>query len=391
MRKVLFFAITTLVCSFAFLLSSTVQGKDLTIGVCSPLSGGGAPAGLATLRAFELFADDINAQGGIRVGKENYLIKIISYDNKYDAKEAVTIANRLIFSDKVQYIGTLGATCVIAMNRLTNENKVVHLAYAYGGKKATNPNFPYTFRPNMEPAQGYQILLPWIVQKYGVKTIAITSTDDETGLIQAEDAEKMSNKLGLKITDKSFAPRGTADLTPMLTRLIAKKPDAIDFGSWAGSEGPLACKQTKELGYKGLMIFSYTQSIPTFEKVAGGFMDGVLFHNIFEKDPSPLATKVAKRYVEKYKEKFEHYIWRYSDGPYLLKKAMETAGTIDTTAVRDALQKVNIEGIFGQTRIGGKSYYGVDCQFLAPYPLAIYDGKQKKPLELYRGTMPEGY
>ena len=391
MRKVFFVVITTLVCSFAFLLSSTVQGKDLTIGICSPLSGGGAPTGLATLRAFELFADDINAQGGMRLGNENYLIKLISYDNKYDAKEAVTIANRLIFSDKVKYIGTLGATCVIAMNPLTTENKVVNLAYTYGGKKATNPNFPYTFRAVMEPTQGYQILLPWIVQKYGVKTIAITSTDDETGLIQAEDAEKMSNKLGLKITDKSFAPRGTADFTPMLTRLIAKNPDAIDFGSWAGSEGPLACKQTKELGYKGLMIFSYAQSIPTFEKVAAGFMDGVLFYNIFAEDPTPLATKVAQRYVEKYKEKFEAYIWRYTDGPYLLKKAMEVAGTVDTTAVMNAMPKVGINGIFGQTRIGGKSYYGIDCQFLCPFPLATYDGKQKKLVELYRGTMPEGY
>ncbi len=70
---------------------------------------------------------------------------------------------------------------------------------------------------------------------------------------------------------------------------------------------------------------------------------------------------------------------------------METAGTIDTTAVRNALQKVSIDGIFGQTKIGGKSYYGLDCQFLSPFPLAIYDGKQKKLVELYRGTMPEGY
>jgi branched-chain amino acid transport system substrate-binding protein len=391
MRKVLFFAIITFVCPFVSLLSSTVQGKDLTIGVCTPLSGGAAPNGLACLRSLEIVSDLINTEGGIQVGKETYLIKLIPYDNKYDAKEAVTITNRLIFSDKVQYIATLGATCVIAMNPLTNENKVIHLAYAYGGKKATNPNFPYTFRTVIEPTQGYQILLPWIVQKYGIKTIALTSTDDETGLIQAEDAEKMSQKLGLKITDKSFAPRGTADFTPMLTRLIAKKPDAIDFGSWGGSEGPLACKQTKELGYKGKMIFSFSQSIPTFEKVAGGFMDGVLFFNIFETDPSPLATKVAQKYVEKYKEKFDPHVWRYTDVPYLLKKAMETAGTPDTTEVRNALHKVSIDGIFGPTRIGGKSYYGVDCQFLAPVPLVIYDGKQKKPVELYRGIMPEGY
>jgi len=368
-----------------------VSAKDLVIGINTPLSGAAAPTGLGLLRAMELAADDINAGGGIKVGKESYTVKLITYDNKYDAKEALSAVNRLIYSDKVKYIVTTGGTCVIAINPLITENKILHIGYTYGGKKATNPNAPYTFRSIMEPIQGHTVLLPWIVKKYNLKTMALTSTDDETGLIQAEDAEVVAKKLGLTITDKVFAPRGTADFTPMLTKIMAKNPQAIEFGAWAGSDGPLICKQAKELGYKGVMIFSYSQSIPTFEKVAAGFMDGVLFYGIFASDPTSLATKVAKRYEEKYKQKFDPIVWRNADVLYVVKKAIETAGTIDPTAVRDALPKVHVDGVFGRTHIGGKSYYGLNCQFLFQVPLSTYDGKQKKLVELHRGTMPADY
>jgi len=390
-RQLRFSGFIFLVFAILFTAGPDVSGKELVLGINTALSGGAAPTGLGLLRAMELGAEDINAAGGIKAGKEAYTIRLVTYDNKYDAKEAVAAVNKLIYSDKVKYVITTGATCVIAVNPLTTENKVLHIGYTYGGKKATNPSVPYTFRSIMEPIQGHSTLLPWIVQKYNIKSIALTSTDDETGLIQAEDAETVSKKLALTITDKAFAPRGTADFTPMLTKLIAKKPQAIDFGAWAGSEGPLACKQAKELGYNGVMIFSYSQSIPTFEKVAAGFMEGVLFYGVFATDPTPFATRTAKRYEEKYKQKFDPIVWRNCDVAYVIKKAIETAGTIDPPAVKNAMPKVQIDGVFGRTRVGGKSYYGVDCQFLAPIPLTTYDTKQKKLVELYRGTMPADY
>jgi len=380
-----------MICFFALLSPSLVEAKDLIVGVSTPLSGAAAPTGLGLLRAVELPTEEINAAGGIKVGKDSYQVKLVVYDNKYDAKEAVAVANKLIYSDKAKYIITLGATNVIATNPLTTENKILHIASSYGGKKTTNPNAPYTFRSVMEPAQSHTILLPWIAQKYGLKTIAITSTDDETGLVQAEDAENVAKKIGLTITDKTFAPRGTADFTPMLTKLIAKNPQAIDFGSWAGSEGPLVCKQVKELGYKGLLIFSYIQSISVFQKVAGEYMDGALFYSVFATDPTPLASRVTKRYEEKYREKIDPIVLRNYDILLVLQKAIETAGTLDTTAVKNAMPKVNVDGVFGRTRIGGKSYYGIDAQFLAPVPLCMFDGQQKKFIELHRGIMPADY
>lgn len=391
MRKSFLGSLIVITCLLTFLFPPLVQAKDLVVGVGTALSGAAASSGLALLRAMELATEDINASGGIKVGKESYHIKLVVYDHKYDVKEALSVANKLVYRDNAKYITTFGATCVIANNPLMTENKIIHIASAYGGKKATHPGAPYTFRSCMEPAQNHPILLPWIAKKYGIKTIALTSTDDETGLVQAEDGEKEANKIGLTITDKSFSPRGTADFTPMLTKIIRKNPQAIDCGSWAGSEGPLICKQVRELGYKGLLIFSYSQSISLFEKVAGEYMDGSLFYNIFPTDPTPLSARVTKWYQEKYKERIDPIVLRNYDFLLLIRKAMEAAGTLDTTAVRDFLPRVKVEGVFGEARFGGKSYYGIDCQFLAPVPLAMYDGKQKKFVELYRGNMPAGY
>jgi branched-chain amino acid transport system substrate-binding protein len=365
--------------------------KTLLFGVSTSLSGASAPTGRGMLRAVELAAEDIDAAGGIKAGNDTYAIKLVVYDNKYDTREAVSIANKLIFNDRVQHMITSGGTTVIAVDPIVTENRVLNFAYAYGGKKATNPGAPYTFRTIPEPAQAYTVLMPWVAKKYGLKTLAITSTDDETGLIQAEDSERAAKQVGVTIADKAFAPRGTADFTPMLTRLIAKKPDAIDFGSWAGSDGPVICRQARELGYKGLYIFSYSQSIPTFLKVAPECADGALFFQLYPSAPTPLAERVAKHYEEKYKEKFDPLVWRNYDVLWVLKRAVELAGTTDPNKLKDVMKDVHIDGVFGTTRIGGKSYYGIACQFLFAIPVSTYSAKEGKWVELYRGSLPADY
>jgi branched-chain amino acid transport system substrate-binding protein len=365
--------------------------KTLLFGVSTPLTGAAAPPGRGTLRAMELAAEDINAAGGIKAGDDTYTIKLVVYDSKYDTREGVSIANKLIFGDKVRHMITFGGTVTIAVDPIVTENRVLNFAAAYGGRKATNPASPYTFRVVPEPEQGYITLMPWIAKTYGLKTLAITSTDDETGLLQADDAEREARQLGLAMTDKAFAPRGTPDFTPLMTKLLAKTPDAIDFGAWAGSDGPVICRQTRELGYKGVLIFSYTQSVPTFLKMAPDCATGALFMNIFATPPTPLAERVATRYTAKYREPFDPLVWRQYDVLFVLKRAIELAGTTDPSRLKDVLRTVEIDGILGRVHVGGKSYYGIDAQFLYPIPLSTYSAKDGKWTELHRGMVPAGY
>ncbi len=364
--------------------------KTLPFGLNTPLSGPAAPNGRTMLRAFELAAEDVNVDG-IKVGGDVYRVKLFAYDSKYDTREAVNITNNLIFNDHVRYMATVGGTIAAAINPMTNENKVLQLLTAYGGKQVTNPDTPYTFRAILEPTQAYLVLLPWVVKRYGIKTMAITSTDDETGLVQAQDSEREALKLGVTITDKVFGKRGTADFSPMLTRIIAKKPDAIDFGAWAGSEGPVIYKQARELGYTGQAIMSYGQSIPTFIKFAGDLSAGALFFQIFGGDPTPAATRVRERYEAKYREAFEPLVWRYVDILPALRLAMQTVNSVDSAVVKDAIRDVKLTGVLGPMRVGGASYYGVNAQMLFPTAVSTWDAKAKKLVELYRGEVPPGY
>ena len=364
--------------------------KTLPFGLNIPLSGPAAPNGRTLLRGLELSAEEVNADG-IKVGGDIYRIKLVVYDSKYDSREAVSLVNKLIFSDHVRYIATLGGTMAAAVNPMTNENKVLQILLAYGGRQVTNSDTPYTFRAILEPAQAYLVLLPWVVKTYGIKTMAITSTDDETGLVQAEDSEREAMKLGVKITDKVFAKRGTTDFSPMLTRIMAKKPDAIDFGAWAGSDGPAIYKQARELGYTGQAIMSYGQSVPTFIKFAGDLSAGALFFQIFGGDPSPAATRVRERYETKYKEPFDPLVWRYVDVFPVLRLAMQSSNSVDPAVIKDAIRNVKLTGVLGPMRVGGASYYGVNAQMLFPTAVSTWDAKAKKLVELYRGEVPPGY
>src|SRR5690554_451591 len=94
--------------------------ETLKIGALVTLSGPGAVWGQAMRNAAELAADRVNAEGGLEVAGTRYQVEVIPYDDKYQANEAVTVANRLVFEDEVKYIiGPLGSAPALAVQPIT--------------------------------------------------------------------------------------------------------------------------------------------------------------------------------------------------------------------------------------------------------------------------------
>jgi branched-chain amino acid transport system substrate-binding protein len=99
--------------------------KTLLIGVDTPLSGPGAPWGLGQLRGIQKAVEEVDAKGGLRIAGVNYTLDVKAYDHKAKVDEAVAIANKLVFDDKVKYVmgGSIGATCR-AIQTITAPNNV---------------------------------------------------------------------------------------------------------------------------------------------------------------------------------------------------------------------------------------------------------------------------
>src|SRR3546814_14341480 len=67
-----------------------------------------------------------NAQVGLKVGGKSYKIELVAYDDKYQASEAVTAANRLIFEDKVKFImGPMGGATALAIGPTVEKHGVL--------------------------------------------------------------------------------------------------------------------------------------------------------------------------------------------------------------------------------------------------------------------------
>src|SRR5881296_3712284 len=219
-------AVVALVAAAGTRTPSAAEDKTLTIGVLGPLSGGAASYGVELVRAAEIRTDEINKAGGLKVGGDVYKIKLVSYDHKASAADAATAANKLIFQDKVKYIigNAVGATCN-AVQTVSEPQKVL-FAFVCWGTNNLGPDKPYSFRSLLSQWEVAEPFYRWVKDKHpAIKKIAIISPNDTSGLDTNTAVVKAVKSLGLELVAEETYERGTKDFYPLLTKMMAQKPD----------------------------------------------------------------------------------------------------------------------------------------------------------------------
>jgi branched-chain amino acid transport system substrate-binding protein len=351
----------------------------LKIGALASLSGPGAPWGQAILYASELAAQDVNDKGGLDVAGKKYKIQIVPYDDKYQANEAVTAVNRLIFEDRVQFImGPMGGATVLAIGPTTEKNKVITMTMAFT-PQALGADKPFSFRPILTTSETAQAQIDWVVKTKGIKRVGALFPNDETGQKIIVDLEKAYAQAGAPLVAKELFERDRLDMVPLLTRLLAKGIDAIELDGNAPATSGLIVKQARELGFKGVIVRSGGPATPEIVSVAGKqAVEGMLVYAPI--DPDNQAVKAyAQRYQAKYGKQMNGFSPSFYDGAHMLFDAIAQAGTVtDTARVAAALEsEKDFHGILGTLNWTGKSAYGVQRQIDMPFYVAeVKDGQE---------------
>lgn len=355
--------------------------QELKVGVIAPLSGPGAVWGEAILRAVELAADEVNAKGGVKVGKTAYQVKVIAYDDKYTGEGGVTAANRLISQDGVKFIfGSISSASVLAFQAVTEPAKVLVLPDSYSDE-VLGPTKPFSVRILMTSAELYGPVYDWLVKnRPQVKRVALVNPNDASGQAVGKMAVQAIRARGLELVANEFYERGTQNFQAVLSRLLAGKPDVIDTGATPPGDLGLILKQARELGYKGFSIGTTLQDPEVLQKIAGSAANG----HIWPMQPTELpGNEALKAFVEAYNKKWPGQkinpvtIMFYSPAK-LLFEIMERAGSLEPEVVRDELIKVrDYPGLYGPIKFGRKEYYGVPHQLITvTYLGELKDGKQ---------------
>lgn len=366
----IFFSITSL------MATKNAHGEELKIGAYLALSGAGAPWGIASQRGIEMARDDLNAKGGITVGKTRYTIKTIAYDHKYTSEGGLDAVNRLIFEDKVKFIGmTFGTGPNLAGLSVSEPNKVLHITIA-SGAGLLGPDKPFSFRTLMGAPEYMPGLFRWLRKKYPeAKTVALLERDDAWGRDVSKFGRKTIEAQGMKVVYDDFFKIGTSDFSPWLTKVIASKADILENTGTAVGEGSAIIKLARQLGYKGIIATSVIAPAETILKIATPeFAEGAIsvLSIVWEPDDPNLTPKqreFAKKYVEKFKEPMPSLAPLGYDNIMMLTTAMKKANSLDPAVVRDVIPTLEYDLLQGKARFGGQESYGIRRQIIMPMPI----------------------
>lgn len=357
------------VLGFGLAAAASAQTDTVKIGVVSALSGPGSEWGLAQDGAAKIAAMEVNAKGGLKVGGKTYKIEVISYDDQYKAAMSVSGATRLIEQDKVKLaVGPMGSAATLAVKPLFEQHKVVAIIGAYS-EKALDASTKYSFRGFPTQVEFVGPIVEWLKKnRPALKTVAELEPNDETGWFSQKLLKTQYEGAGYKIVSSELFERSLKDFQPVLTRILATKPDIIELGTTPPGTAGLVIRQARELGFKGQFVKIGGPGVPQIVAAAGKeFAEGLICYaaaDVTTKNYKELEAKYAKVL----KPPMNEFVVYFYDAVQMLLNAVQAAGSVDDTdKIRTALEKESpYKGLQGTIRWGGMKAYGVNHQILTP-------------------------
>jgi len=332
------------------------SGEDvIKIAHIGPLTGDGAPWGTAEINAINMFAEEINAKGGV-LGKK---IKIYSYDNRYDNVETTNAARKAINNDGVcAIIGTNGSSNSIALAGVCEELKVPHIATT-----ATNPQVtikedgsvrPYSFKVIISDPQQGSAIANFAINDLKAKTAAVLyeiGSDYSTGIKNAF-VKSFTAGGGDVVTVEAYKT-GDVDFRAQFSKIKGKKPDVI-FLPIIYKDIALATKQARSLGIQTTFLGGDSWLNTDLFTLAPDAVNGSYYVNSLNPNDPKLDDFKAK-YKQKYNQEAGgeggNCYFAY-DAMLVLTAAIEKAQSVDPSKIRDALETIEgIDGLTGETSI----------------------------------------
>jgi ABC-type branched-subunit amino acid transport system substrate-binding protein len=205
--------------------------------------------------------------------------------------------------------------------------------------------------------------------------------------------KSVAEQHGIKVLGTELYPLETFDMYAIMTKVLSRKPGAIDIGSAPPDHASQLVKAAREQGFKGPIFYSSPIDPAIIFRAAGQKSNDVFGAGVDttgRKNITPMMLEVKKYWEKKYSEPFVSDALLAFDVTWTLCQGMERAKSTDPEAVVRTMETLTSAGslqtVFGGARMGGRKTFGVDRVLFRPVPVsAIRDGK----IELVSLTLPE--
>lgn len=332
------------------------EAADIKIGALFPYSGPMALLGEETFRGAELAREMINEQGGVLGARIVY-----AKADAPDATAATSEAERLINVERIKVIlGSYSSALSYAASEVTERNKVIYWEQGAIADPITERGFKYLFRVLPRASQFGEMAAEYAANVVGPTLkidpkkmgVGIIFEDTLYGTTVGKYANQRAKELGLSILASETYSQKAVDLSSIVLKLKALKPDVIIATQYI-SDGILFWRQAKELGLnvKAFIGTGAAHGLLDFPKAVGDDANYILNIDpavgLNEANLSARAREELKTFTERYTKKIGrppavHSTLGYVGAMVLFRDVLPKAGALDPEKIREAALKVDI-------------------------------------------------
>jgi branched-chain amino acid transport system substrate-binding protein len=335
--------------------------------------------GWAAERGFTLAVEEINAAGGVAVGGEKRMFKMEVIDTRdlepgVPVSEALLAVEKLILDKKADFIlgGPVRSEAALAAMPLLSKHKKVSILTSgvltpkYHAMVAEQyDKFKYCFRIHGEAKNLVgEIMANFaeLKEKHGFNNLFIIAQDVSHARGAAEIIKTVSTQKGWNVTGLEIYPTGATDFSMGLLKAKNSKTDIINI--WMDMpESAILLKQWFDMKVPALPFGSTLAAAeqPGFWKATDGKGEFTLCNVVNAGNAPSNATAWTMKFYDAYAKRWgvepeglgssSSYM-----AVYVLKDAIERAGSLGPDQVVTALEATDMVGVYGRLRFDPKSH-----------------------------------
>ncbi|HEY2762323.1 MAG TPA: ABC transporter substrate-binding protein, partial [Pirellulales bacterium] len=307
--------------------------------------------GRSTDNGIQLAIEEINAAGGVN-GKK---VRVITYDDKGDSREAGTAVTRLVTRDRVAAVlGEVASSLSLVGAPVCQDNGVPMVSPSSTNPAVTKVGdmiFRVCF---IDPFQG-SVCAKFAREHEGLKATKAAILYDQVAAYAVglqEEFAKAFIKLGGKIVTTQTYQAGDQDFSAQLTAIRASEPDVIFIPGYYTDVGNIAI-QARKLGIKVPLLGGDGWDSAKLGEIAGDSINGSFYSNHYShQDPDPRVQEFIKKYKDKFGGVPDGLAALGYDAARIVCEAIGKAGSVKGADIAAELAKTkDFAGVTGKISI----------------------------------------
>jgi len=375
-RLTTWFTTGLIVFSLALVAPALAQ-QPLKIGFGMSLTGPLAGNGKAALIAMQIWAEDLNAKGGL-LGRK---VELVYYDDQTNPSTVPSIYNKLLDVDKVDLLVSGYGTNVIApaMPIVMQRNMMFMTLFGLNVNSKFNYDRYFQIMPaGPDPAigwtQGFFDIAMALTPK--PQTVALVGADAEYPALALEGARAQVKRTGLKVVyDKTYPPN-TVDFSPIVRAIQATNPDLVFLASYPPDSAGMV-RAANEVGLKTRMFGGglVGTQFAALKTQLGPLLNGLVNYEAYAPDVASkfpfldqFLAKYQGRAIKEGVDPLGFYLPPYAYAMMqVLEQAIKATGGLDQAKLADYMHSYEFDTYVGKVRFAKNGEWSIPRMMTVQY------------------------